>query len=932
KVQAPGIATGTFDVTSYTYDALGNPLTVKSPSANAGDATNPGGLVSVNSYTYDNLIASTSNPIASGSYRTTVYGYTPSGQKASTDVGTCASTDTTQCVPGNAAWHEGRTQRYTYAPDGLNIAQLGTNQAAITTSYDQAGRPVTIADAKSGITISASYYLDGLLRTASDGTNSNTYAYNGAGSPTVRTDATGSSGITAGVTKTTSYAYNDADLPSQMSSDVSGGASNWTYNPAGLVTGRSDTAGGHSQSTAIAYNPDNTINTDAVSSGGTTLAKNVYTYDDGGDILTDAVSGSAQSFTNSYVYNPAGNITSFTQGSTTTSYTWDHDANRLTATQGGSTTTWAYSADNTIKTSQTTGDALVTYHYDTAGELTQTDANSGADVCSTATYDDFGRTASQGQPADTACGNTVNKGTTTYTYDGLDRQQAAVVTGAGNSSADTTTHSSFDGLSTTLVGQTGAVDGTYTNPTTLYELAADGTPLAISQGSIGLSYLNNDGQNNVTSLTNADNSIACAANYDPFGNPILGATPPANGNGVCASGPSTTGANPTTTANAAWYRGESRDPNYGTYQLGTRTYNPASNSFSTPDTSRVDTPSQDLSVGTDPLTQNTYTYVNGNPVNYDDPDGHRLIGDYGQNIPYCYSHVCTAAQQRHNAAAIQTYNQIEEQGNANLAAYIKGNANLAAYINSGGGGMPVTVDPNKLYIEVPNGNTDPAMCAGENATAVGGDASACQAYGLQLLSLYLATKAYESQCGGQIVICDPTLVGCIGQHSTAACLDTAVQAGQIICMVASDGVCGLARFAGSELTPEEAALQTALDEERVRPGAPINHLNGAMAEELGWQESLANGEIGIQAPGKITATGPDYITYDPDSDEIVVWDAKYSSSGRFPSGIPASQMASWNSRIASVVQDYSGPYAQQIQQAFSNGSVRGQIFAYNGGG
>ncbi len=78
------------------------------------------------------------------------------------------------------------------------------------------------------------------------------------------------------------------------------------------------------------------------------------------------------------------------------------------------------------------------------------------------------------------------------------------------------------------------------------------------------------------------------------------------------------------TANSLWYRGQARDGSTGSYQLGTRTYDPSDAAFTTPDTYRVAAPPTDLSVTTDPLTANTYTYVNGNPVNMMDPDGHRV--------------------------------------------------------------------------------------------------------------------------------------------------------------------------------------------------------------------------------------------------------------------------------------------------------------------
>jgi uncharacterized protein RhaS with RHS repeats len=127
------------------------------------------------------------------------------------------------------------------------------------------------------------------------------------------------------------------------------------------------------------------------------------------------------------------------------------------------------------------------------------------------------------------------------------------------------------------------------------------------------------------------------------------------------------------------------------------------------------------------------------------------------------------------------------------------------------------------------------------------------------------------------------------------------------------------------------SLENALNNERVALGAPANHLNGAMAEELGWQASLSDGEIGIQGPGKVTANGPDYITWDPDSDTINVWDAKYSSSGRYSSGVPSAQLNSWYPQIQSAVADYSGPGFKDVQEAFINGNVVGRIFPYGGG-
>src|SRR6185369_12455226 len=116
----------------------------------------------------------------------------------------------------------------------------------------------------------------------------------------------------------------------------------------------------------------------------------------------------------------------------------------------------------------------------------------------------------------------------------------------------------------------------------------------------------------------------------------------------------------------------------------------------------------------------------------------------------------------------------------------------------------------------------------------------------------------------------------------------------------------------------------------VKPGAPQNHLNGAMTEELGWTEALANGEVGVQGPIPITAIGPDYITYNPVADEITVWDAKYSANGRFPtSAFPSSKITGsgpWVPYVKTAVANYSGPYAARIQAALAAGKIVGKYF------
>lgn len=124
-------------------------------------------------------------------------------------------------------------------------------------------------------------------------------------------------------------------------------------------------------------------------------------------------------------------------------------------------------------------------------------------------------------------------------------------------------------------------------------------------------------------------TVACTLRYDPWGNTIGGS-------------PCNTGTTWTTTL----YRQTRQDTSTGTYQWGNRNYDPRTANWLTADNTRGGGAPSAGSIGTDPLTANGYAYVNGDPINLEDPTGH-----YGVGCPdgvcrsatgtyYCSSVVC----------------------------------------------------------------------------------------------------------------------------------------------------------------------------------------------------------------------------------------------------------------------------------------------------
>jgi hypothetical protein len=115
--------------------------------------------------------------------------------------------------------------------------------------------------------------------------------------------------------------------------------------------------------------------------------------------------------------------------------------------------------------------------------------------------------------------------------------------------------------------------------------------------------------------------------------------------------------------------------------------------------------------------------------------------------------------------------------------------------------------------------------------------------------------------------------------------------------------------------------------------APYSELNAAVAEAQGYNNAINNlGHIGIEAPGKASVQGPDFITLDPAGEGTInVWDAKYRgpNATSWPTTIPDSKMASWASQISDAVNNMPAGTAKDMAlDALQNGRVVPQVFKW----
>ncbi|MEI8413113.1 MULTISPECIES: LamG-like jellyroll fold domain-containing protein [unclassified Kribbella] len=400
------------------------------------------------------------------------------------------------------------------------------------------------------------------------------------------------------------------------------GVNTYTYNDRGMLL-RAD---GPSGTSTHGYDADGQL-TQRIDAAGTAD----FTYTNGRPAtVTDPVTRTLQTLG----YNTAGQLSTIDYGSGRIR-TIGYDAyGRMNSdvlkagTTSVSSITYGYDADNNITSKNTTGVAGAgnnTYAYDQLGRLTSwtkgttTTTEYGWDAASNrikagiklASYDERNRLLNDGTSTYTHSprGALLSKvtGTTTeaFTFDAFDRM-------VSRSDRDFT----YDALDRPV--QAGTARMRYDGFSD--EVVSDGTQFFGRSASDGLLSV---GYETTKRLVLADRHGDVIAGFDPADTALAAGLPDTR-----TFDPFGNSTNATGLKYRVGYQGDWTDPRSGDVNQGARWYNAGSGTFNSRDTITHN-------AGTASSVLNLYSYTGGNPVTFNDPDGH-MREDPGGGDSECY--------------------------------------------------------------------------------------------------------------------------------------------------------------------------------------------------------------------------------------------------------------------------------------------------------
>ncbi|MFJ5658071.1 LamG-like jellyroll fold domain-containing protein [Streptomyces microflavus] len=520
----------------YGYDTAGN-LT---------SATDPRGRTT--RYDYDALgrLKTQTEPVSATESITTSFGYDALGNRT--------------------RYTDGRGNKTFYTVNTLGLPESVIEPATSrhpapgdrtwTTGYDALGQPVKVT-APGGVVRERSYDRAGLLTHESGNgagatTPEKTFGYDAVGRLTRASTPDGDN----------TYAYDDRG--SLISAAGPSGEASYTYDNDGMLTSRTDAAGtanfgyarqqltsatdpltgvaqtyrydgsgaikeigyGAGQSRSFAYDTLGRLDTDTISSSaGTTIASTDYGYDADDHLTSKKTTGTAKAGENSYSYDDAGRLSSWTaEDDTTTEYRWDKSGNRT----GNGDKTAAYDERNRLLS-----DGDYTYSHTARGTLA---SRTSSGLTEEFAFDAFDRLTKAGESG------------TEYTYDALDRV-------ATRNGADF----SYAGLAPDPVKDNNSTYGRGASDELLS--VAEGT----GAGRLTVTDKHGDVVGDLSATDGSATKLTGSTAFDPFGQRS-----------------EATGAETGTVGNAG-FQGDWTDPDTEQVNMGARWYDPATGVFDSRD-------------------------------------------------------------------------------------------------------------------------------------------------------------------------------------------------------------------------------------------------------------------------------------------------------------------------------------------------------------
>jgi RHS repeat-associated protein len=402
-VSSPTCGTVPTNATSYTYDSLGNKLTMVSIAGNASGCTGTCVTNNTTTYTYDGLndLLTTQSPSPTGSGFVTVTNtYDVMGHLLTTQDAAGNYTTNTYDNAGETCWT-------LIAASASGNACTSAPSTATSSTYDDDGQTATSTDSKGNVTTYTYNQLG--QKTAetqtSNGNEKTTYTLDANGNILTMVAPAGNvTGCTGAciTNNTTTYTYDDQNRQLTVQ-DPNGHTTTNTYDGNGNLLTVTDAVG---NVTTNAYDSNNRL---------------CWTYVG----ISSNACGSPPSGATSKTYDTVGNVLTVTDGNgNVTTNTYDSN-NRLCWTYLGTSsnacgsppsgsTRYSYDTSGNVLTTTEPDGTVITNTYNSANQLCWSYVGTSSNACSSPptgatsyTYDSNGHVLTMVDP----------NGTTTKTYD-----------------------------------------------------------------------------------------------------------------------------------------------------------------------------------------------------------------------------------------------------------------------------------------------------------------------------------------------------------------------------------------------------------------------------------------------------------------------------------------------------------------------------------